>query len=52
MVDCNKEDASVLVSSEPLTDDIGWTSVPSGHLVMIDENRNMEIRQLKLGGKL
>lgn len=50
MVDCNKEDASVLVSSEPLTDDIGWTSVPSGHLVMIDENQNMEMRQLELGG--
>lgn len=48
MVDCKKENESVLISSEPLTDDIGWTSVPSGHLVMIGENQNMEMRQLEL----
>jgi predicted glutamine amidotransferase len=48
MVDCDKEDASVLVSSEPLTDDTGWQSVPSGHLVLIDENQKMEMRQLEL----
>lgn len=48
MVDCSEEDASVLISSEPLTDDVGWKSVPSGHLVLIDDNQKMEMRQLEL----
>ncbi|MFZ1700951.1 MAG: class II glutamine amidotransferase [Pyrinomonadaceae bacterium] len=48
MVNCKKEDASVLISSEPLTDDPSWQSVTSGHLVMIDENQKMEMRQLEL----
>lgn len=35
---------SVLVASEPLSDDEGWTPVPPNHIVTVRENRFVELR--------
>lgn len=47
-VDCQEGHSSVLISSEILTDDVEWTTVPEGQIVMIDEDQSIEIRPLNL----
>lgn len=37
---------TIIVSSEPLTDDATWQEVPAQHLVLIDKNRRAEFRQI------
>ena len=42
-----QENCSVLISSEPLSDDEGWTSVPPNHIVTVHENRCVETRPVR-----
>lgn len=44
MVETDDPAPAVIVASEPLSDDPGWTMVPENHLVLIDEDRGVEIR--------
>ncbi len=39
--------AAVLVSSEPLTDRSEWDAVPPNHLVVVGEDRHVELRPLQ-----
>ncbi len=38
---------TVIVASEPLTDDAHWTEVPPSHMVLVDCNRNITLQSLK-----
>ena len=44
MVEQNDRQAAVLVSSEPLNDDIGWQRVAHNHLVLVRPDRSLETR--------
>lgn len=37
---------SVIVASEPLTDHRGWTRIPGNRLVVVDGDRNVDVRPL------
>lgn len=39
---------TVIISSEPLSDDPGWTEVPVNHLVVVSEDRMVSIRPCAL----
>ncbi len=39
---------AVIVSSEPLSADPGWTAVPVNHMVVVDANRSVSIRPCPL----
>ncbi|MHC5009355.1 MAG: class II glutamine amidotransferase [Planctomycetota bacterium] len=41
-----RREASVLVASEPLSNDPGWHQVPSNHLVVVRDDRTAELRAL------
>lgn len=43
------EDPTVLVASEPLTQDDSWQSVPPNHMVVIDDSLEVDIRKLSPG---
>lgn len=45
MLDGSKREA-VIVASEPLTAEADWQEVPQQHLVLIDANRGLELREL------
>jgi predicted glutamine amidotransferase len=36
MLDADEASGSVIVASEPLSEEPGWHSVPTNHLVLID----------------
>lgn len=36
--------STVIVASESLTTEPGWTEVPQNHLVLIDADRSVELR--------
>jgi predicted glutamine amidotransferase len=38
---------TVLVASEPLTDDTNWIEVPHAHMVLIDTDRHITLQSLK-----
>lgn len=44
MIDDGEERPAVIVSSEPLSEEIGWTEVPPNHLVLVDATRGVEMR--------
>jgi predicted glutamine amidotransferase len=48
LVEPGDEGHSVIVSSEPLTDDETWSMVPDKHMVIIDRERQVEIREMDL----
>lgn len=50
---CRMDDArgdarAVLVSSEPLTDDVHWEPVPPNHLVSIHEGLDVEVQRMRV----
>lgn len=45
---CSREEASVLISSERLTDDDTWGDIPPGHILLVDGKQEMEMRPLEL----
>lgn len=47
MVDAEEAHNAVLVSSERLSDDEGWQTVPSNHLVVVTQNRSVQLRALE-----
>jgi glutamine amidotransferase len=46
MLDATDRYETVLVASEPLTEEPGWQQVPRNHLVMIDEDLRLEMREI------
>lgn len=44
MVECERVNSSVIISSEPLSDDPGWNPVPVGTLVLVAEDLSIETR--------
>ncbi len=40
------EERAVIVASEPLSEGPGWRAVPVGHLVLVDENRDVHIEAI------
>ncbi len=42
------DQGSVIISSEVLSDDPGWETVPEGHVVLVDERSHAQIRPLRL----
>jgi len=42
------ENPSVLIASEPLTNDKSWQKVPKNHLVLINENRELNYQAISL----
>lgn len=48
MVEPDEGGPAVLVASERLSDDPGWDRLPGGHVVMVTDNREVELRPLQL----
>lgn len=48
MVDPEKGQGAVLISSEPLSDDPGWDTVPVNHLVKVSKEQTVEIVEARL----
>ena len=46
MIPGSDDVVTVIVASEPLSDDEGWKPVPPNHLVLIDEDNSVAIREL------
>jgi len=46
MVDPGTEGHAVIVASEPLSEDAGWTRVPKNHLVTIDASLDVEVASI------
>lgn len=44
MVETDEPAPAVIVASEPLSEDPGWTMVPPNHIVLIDALRQVEVR--------
>ena len=42
MVEPDAEGATVLIASERLSEDPGWDKVPANHIVVVDENHNVQ----------
>lgn len=47
MIDSEPGEPTVLVASEPLTEERGWQAVPQNHLVVIDEHRTIRMRPVR-----
>lgn len=39
---------AVIIASEPLSEDSSWSRVPENHLVLVDEELNVELRPIEL----
>jgi predicted glutamine amidotransferase len=48
MQDNRDEHATVIVASEPLTEEPGWKEIPRNHIVLIDADHRAEIRGIDL----
>jgi predicted glutamine amidotransferase len=48
MVDPEKGQGAVLISSEPLSDDPGWQTVPVNHLVTVSKEQTVEIVEARV----
>ncbi len=46
MIPESEDVVTVIVASEPLSDDEGWEPVPPNHLVLIDDDKSVVIREL------
>ncbi|MDP7033863.1 MAG: class II glutamine amidotransferase [Planctomycetota bacterium] len=46
MLEADIDESTVLVSSERLSEDAGWESVPENHLVLIPEDHQIEFRPI------
>lgn len=46
MIDDGDSRATVIVASEPITEEPGWIEVPGNHLVLIDSGHHVEMRAI------
>jgi predicted glutamine amidotransferase len=46
MIDPEGQGGAVIVSSEPLSEDPGWTVVPRNHQVVIEADRRVRIEAI------
>lgn len=51
MVAPDAHGGAVLVCSEPLSADPGWHRVPRNHVVLVREDRTVEVREMGVGGR-
>ena len=47
--DQDTDEGAVLIVSKPLSKDAGWEAVPVNHMVLVDSNRQVEIRPIIVG---
>ena len=48
MVDADVEEGTVIVASEPLSDDPGWDEVPAGHFVVVTADRQVSLHAIEV----
>jgi predicted glutamine amidotransferase len=48
LVDCAEDEGGTLVSSEPLSMDVGWEAVPGNHLVLVEGPGRAQVRPVSL----
>lgn len=49
MVNPEHGTGAVLVSSEPLSDDPGWSEIPANHLVLVSDSLKSDVRPIVIG---
>lgn len=48
MLDPDERGGAVIVSSEPLSEDPGWTTVPRNHRVVVEADRSVRIEPIEI----
>jgi predicted glutamine amidotransferase len=46
MIDGGRSRRTVMVASEPITEEPGWVEVPGNHLVLVDSGHHVEMRAI------
>ncbi|MCH5377824.1 MAG: class II glutamine amidotransferase [Planctomycetes bacterium] len=49
LVEAHEDEHSVIISSEPLTGDASWQTLPNNSIVTIDSTRSVSIRPIEVG---
>lgn len=52
LIEANEDEHSVIVASEPLTDDPSWRDVPNNHIVIIGPNLKVAVRPINVATTL